>query len=110
MNVQEISPRGYCYGVVNAIKIATNASINHPHDNIYVIGMIVHNKYITKALQAMRITTLDDTNKSREALIDDIDHGIIVLTAHGSALSVKEKALRKGLIVYDATCMDVLKT
>lgn len=110
MKIQVISPRGYCYGVINAINLAKKARLENPNDNVYLLGMIVHNKYITKALDKLDIITLDDSNTTRVELIKTIDEGVVVLTAHGSDISVKGIALDKGLKVYDATCADVYKT
>jgi len=110
MEVVSITPRGYCYGVVNAIDVAKKARLQNPEDDIYILGMIVHNKYLVSALDKYKIITLDDTYKSRLDLVDEIDHGVVVLSAHGSDPKVKIKAEDKGLIVYDATCKDVTKT
>jgi len=110
MEVKAISPRGYCYGVVNAIDVAKKARLENPDQDIYILGMIVHNKYLVSALDKYKIVTLDDTHTSRLDLIDQIDHGVVVLSAHGSDPKVKIKAQEKGLIVYDATCKDVTKT
>lgn len=110
MEIQAISPRGYCYGVINAIRIAKQARIDYPNKNIYILGMIVHNKFIMKALDILAITTLDDTKTSRVNLLDDLKDDVVILSAHGSAQAVKDKANSMGLIVYDATCKDVTKT
>ena len=110
MKVNAIVPRGYCYGVVNAINLAKQARKDYSNENIYVLGMIVHNKYIVKALELMNIITLDDSKKDKLTLLDEISSGIVILSAHGSAKAVKDKANEKGLIVYDATCKDVTKT
>lgn len=110
MKVQALSPRGYCYGVINAIKTAKKARSEHPDEKVYLLGMIVHNKFIAKALENLNIITLNDKEKSRFDLIDDIDEGVVVLTAHGTDTKVYDKAQQKGLTIYDATCQDVLKT
>lgn len=110
MEIQAVNPRGYCYGVVNAIKIAKQARFDHPDKDIFILGMIVHNKFIVKALDLLNIVTLDDKQTSRLDLINQLSDGVVILTAHGSAQAVKQKAIDKGLIVYDATCKDVTKT
>lgn len=110
MNVQAISPRGYCYGVINALKVAKQARQEHPQAKVYLLGMIVHNKFIVQALEKLDIITLDDQKKSRLDLLDDIQDGVVVLTAHGTDQKVYDKAKAKGLTIYDATCKDVLKT
>lgn len=110
MQVESIKPRGYCYGVLNAIEIAKKAKLENPNEKVSILGMIVHNQYIVDALKELGIETVYEKDKSRLELLEMIDQGIVVLTAHGSAPIVKEKALEKGLIIYDATCKDVDKT
>lgn len=110
MQVESIKPRGYCYGVLNAIEIAKKAKLENPNAKVSILGMIVHNQYIVDALKELGIETVYEKDKSRLELLEMIDQGIVVLTAHGSAPIVKEKALEKGLIIYDATCKDVDKT
>ena len=110
MNVKRVVPSGYCKGVINAINIAKKVKEENKNENVYVLGMIVHNTYVTEQLTKLGIITLDDSKKSKEKLLDDIDSGIVILTAHGTSDAVKNKALQKGLKVVDGTCEDVLKT
>ena len=110
MQVRKVIPSGFCKGVVNAIKIANDTRNNYPDKNIYVLGMIVHNDFVTKQLEDIGIITLDDTNKTKDELLDNINDGVVIFTAHGISDSIKKKAQDKGLICVDATCVDVLKT
>ena len=64
----------------------------------------------SEELNALGIVTLDDSNKSKEELLDEVDEGIIIFTAHGISQAIKQKAIDKGLKYVDATCVDVLKT
>lgn len=109
MEVIKIAPRGYCYGVVDAMVIAQNAvkDPNLPRP-IYILGMIVHNTHVTEAFKQEGVITLD--GKDRSGLLDDIDKGTVIFTAHGVSPLVKKKAEKKGLTVLDATCPDVTKT
>ncbi|TCT26995.1 4-hydroxy-3-methylbut-2-enyl diphosphate reductase [Melghiribacillus thermohalophilus] len=109
MEVIKIAPRGYCYGVVDAMVIAKNAAKdpNLPRP-IYILGMIVHNSHVTEAFKDEGIITLD--GKSRLELLEDINEGTVIFTAHGVSPEVKERARDKGLTVLDATCPDVTKT
>ncbi|ENH97491.1 4-hydroxy-3-methylbut-2-enyl diphosphate reductase [Gracilibacillus halophilus YIM-C55.5] len=109
MEVIKIAPRGYCYGVVDAMVIAQNA-IKDPNlpRPIYILGMIVHNSHVTEAFEEQGVYTLD--GKDRAALLDDIDDGTVIFTAHGVSPEVKQKAEAKGLTVLDATCPDVTRT
>ena len=110
MNVIRVVPSGYCKGVINAINIAKKVKEENRDENVYVLGMIVHNTYVTEQLTKLGIITLDDSKKSKEELLDEIDSGVVILTAHGTSDAIKNKALAKGLKVVDGTCEDVLKT
>lgn len=108
MKVKAIVPRGYCKGVVRAIDIAKKAS--QRDEPVYILGMIVHNQYIVNALEILGVHTVDHKNKTRLELLDDIDSGTVIITAHGASQQVFDKAKNKGLNVIDASCLDVIKT
>ena len=110
MEIRKVVPSGYCKGVVNAIKLAKDTRINHPNEKIYVLGMLVHNSFVSKELEQLGIITLDDSNKTKSQLLDQIEDGIVIFTAHGISDQVKQKAIAKGLQYVDASCDDVLKT
>ncbi|MDM5320680.1 4-hydroxy-3-methylbut-2-enyl diphosphate reductase [Bacillus altitudinis] len=109
MNVIKISPRGYCYGVVDAMVIAKNAALdkNLPRP-IYILGMIVHNKHVTDAFEEDGIFTLDGPN--RLDILKQVESGTVIFTAHGVSPEVRQIAEEKGLVAIDATCPDVTKT
>ncbi|MBB6446002.1 4-hydroxy-3-methylbut-2-enyl diphosphate reductase [Bacillus benzoevorans] len=109
MKVIKISPRGYCYGVVDAMVIARNAALDKALPRpIYILGMIVHNKHVTDAFAEEGIITLD--GKNRKEILEQVDSGTIIFTAHGISPEVRELAKEKGLVTIDATCPDVTKT
>ena len=108
MLVKEITPRGYCKGVVRAINIAKKAA--NEKNPVYILGMIVHNQYIVNALEELGVHTIDHKGKTRLELLDDINEGTVIITAHGAGDNVFEKAKAKGLNVIDASCLDVIKT
>ncbi|MEF3312530.1 4-hydroxy-3-methylbut-2-enyl diphosphate reductase [Paenibacillus sp. GYB004] len=109
MEVLKISPRGYCYGVVDAMVLArqTARNLDLPRP-IYILGMIVHNSHVTEAFEDDGIITLDGEN--RLEILDQIDKGTVIFTAHGVSPEVRRRAREKGLTVVDATCPDVTKT
>ena len=57
MNVRMISPRGYCYGVVDAMvlvrRIAADPEVPRP---IHVLGMLVHNRQVTEAFEEIGLS------------------------------------------------------
>lgn len=109
MEVVKISPRGYCYGVVDAMVLAlqTARNLDLPRP-IYILGMIVHNSHVTEAFKEEGIITLD--GHDRLEILEKIDHGTVIFTAHGVSPEVRRRAKDKGLTVVDATCPDVTKT
>ncbi len=109
MNVIKIAPRGYCYGVVDAMVIARNAALDKSLPRpIYILGMIVHNKHVTDAFAEEGIITLDGEN--RKEILKKVDKGTVIFTAHGVSPEVRELAKQKGLVTIDATCPDVTNT
>lgn len=109
MEVVKITPRGYCYGVVDAMVLARqtaeNLSLPRP---IYILGMIVHNRHVVEAFEKEQIITLD--GEDRLKLLDQVDQGTVIFTAHGVSPEVRKKARDKGLTIVDATCPDVTRT
>lgn len=109
MEVIKVSPRGYCYGVVDAMVIARNAALdkNLPRP-IYILGMLVHNENVTEAFKEEGIITLD--GKNRKEILEKVDQGTVIFTAHGVSPEIRQLAKEKGLVTIDATCPDVTKT
>ncbi|MDF1999907.1 4-hydroxy-3-methylbut-2-enyl diphosphate reductase [Peribacillus frigoritolerans] len=109
MKVIKISPRGYCYGVVDAMVIARNAALDKTLPRpIYILGMIVHNKHVTDAFEEEGIITLDGSN--RNDIIEQVESGTVIFTAHGVSPEIRKIAEKKGLVTLDATCPDVTAT
>ncbi len=109
MEIVKISPRGYCYGVVDAMVLAlqTVKDLEMPRP-IYILGMIVHNAHVTEAFEREGVITLDGAN--RMDILEQITEGTVIFTAHGVSPQVRELARVKGLTVVDATCPDVTRT
>jgi 4-hydroxy-3-methylbut-2-enyl diphosphate reductase len=109
MEVIRISPRGYCYGVVDALQIARQAakdtSLPRP---IYIIGQIIHNRHAIDELTKMGVVTLDGLD--RATILEQVMEGTVIFTAHGVSPEVKRRAQERGLHCIDATCPDVTVT
>ncbi|RLA07051.1 MAG: 4-hydroxy-3-methylbut-2-enyl diphosphate reductase [Gammaproteobacteria bacterium] len=95
------SPRGFCAGVKRAILIVEQALkiFNSP---VYVRHEVVHNKYVVDNLKKKGVIFVES--------IDEIpDKNIVILSAHGVAKKVLDKANNRDLKVFDATCPLVTK-
>lgn len=110
MEVIKVTPRGYCYGVVDAIQLARRAAANKSLPRpIYILGLIVHNRHVVDTLRdECGVISLDGAN--RMDLLEGINAGTVIFTAHGVSPSVKERARSRGLTLIDATCPDVTRT
>jgi len=64
MLVKKISPRGYCYGVVDAMKLAQQAALNPELPRpIHILGMIVHNAHVTREFENLGVITVDGPDR-----------------------------------------------
>lgn len=106
----KVDPQGYCGGVLQAIAIAKKTRLENPDSRITILGNLVHNQYVKKALSYDKLDTIEDKNKTRLELLDEIEEGIVIFTAHGISQEVRQKALNKGLKIIDASCPFVLQT
>ena len=110
MEIISVIPRGYCQGVVRAIKMAQETAMANPGKDVYMLGMIVHNTFVVNACKKMGIKFIESPGKTRLELMDEIENGIVIFTAHGVSDEVRKKALAKKLEVVDATCPYVERT
>lgn len=102
MIINKIEPQGYCQGVINALKII-NEAINK-NDKIYSLGSIIHNDFVINDLKNKGVITIEEKGLSRLELLDRINDGTVVFSAHGVSPLVYEKAKEKNLNIIDATC------
>lgn len=107
MKIIKLSPQGYCGGVKRALKLIIDAN-NDPNVKkpIYMLGNIIHNKNVIKKLNEMGIKSVDG-KKTRLELLEEINEGTIVISAHGASPSVFLRAKEKGLNIIDASCPNV---
>lgn len=111
MKVIPIRPRGFCPGVVNAVKIVENVikDKNYPRP-IQILGMIVHNRHVVDEFTSQGVITIEGNHASRLEMIDQIKDGTVIITAHGISDIVHDKLKEKNVIIVDATCRDVYRT
>jgi len=95
------SPRGFCAGVKRAVKIMDEV-LKKYEAPIYVRHEIVHNKHVIADFTKRGVIFVEN--------LEEIpDKSVVVFSAHGSPPSLYEKAKKKQLVVYDATCPLVTK-
>ena len=95
------TPRGFCAGVERAVDIV-NKAIDVFGAPIYVKHEVVHNKYV-----------IEDLEKKGVVFIEDVtvvpNDSIIIYSAHGVSIKVKNDAKMRNLKIFDATCPLVTK-
>ena len=96
------TPRGFCAGVDRAIAIVDKALLKYGAP-IYVRHEVVHNKYV-----------VDDLKNRGAIFIEEIkdvpENSILIYSAHGVPLSIRQEAEAKNLnMIFDATCPLVSK-
>jgi 4-hydroxy-3-methylbut-2-enyl diphosphate reductase len=95
------APRGFCAGVEKAIK-ALAWMVNVFDPPIYCYHEIVHNRLVVERFEAKGVVFVDD--------VDQVPPGApLMLSAHGSAPEVRERARQHGRVVVDAVCPLVTK-
>jgi 4-hydroxy-3-methylbut-2-en-1-yl diphosphate reductase len=101
MQVILAQPRGFCAGVVRAIKIVERALETYG-TAVYVLHEIVHNHHVVEDLKnqgALFIEKLDQAPAGT----------VTIFSAHGVSTTVVKEAERRNLKVIDATCPLVTK-
>ncbi len=91
------NPRGFCAGVDRAITIVEKALEKYGAP-VYVRHEVVHNKYVVDGLMARGAIFIEE--------IKDVPEGsILIYSAHGVPLSIRQEAEDKKLtMIFDATC------
>ncbi|MCL4544715.1 MAG: 4-hydroxy-3-methylbut-2-enyl diphosphate reductase [Chloroflexi bacterium] len=107
MRVHFITPQGYCHGVVRAMRIAKQIG-DSTDGPVYGLGQMVHNRHMIDDLAKHHVDTVDGPDRLK--ILEQIQSGTVIFTAHGVSPQVRTRALEKGLRVIDATCPDVTRT
>ncbi|QCI20300.1 4-hydroxy-3-methylbut-2-enyl diphosphate reductase [Buchnera aphidicola (Brachycaudus cardui)] len=101
MDIILANPRGFCAGVKRAILIVENA-LKMYKKTIYVKHELVHNQYVVKQLCRKGVVFIEEISQIP-------DFSIVIFSAHGVSKKVKKEALKKKLIILNATCPLVTK-
>jgi 4-hydroxy-3-methylbut-2-enyl diphosphate reductase len=109
MEVVRITPRGYCHGVVEAIRIAKRVGAERSaSEPVTMLGYLVHNEHVTRELQEAGVALVEESDRMKG--LDQVREGTVIFTAHGISPQVVAAAQARGLNVVDATCSDVTRT
>ncbi len=102
MNVEIDSESGFCFGVVNAIKLAEQSL--GERGCVFSLGDIVHNGLEMERLEGLGLRTIAHGN-----LTASMQGETVLVRAHGEPPQTYEAAAEAGIEVIDATCPVVAK-
>jgi 4-hydroxy-3-methylbut-2-enyl diphosphate reductase len=111
MYIEVDNKSGFCFGVVNAISKAEEATATVIKDNpgagntaLVSLGDIVHNGVEVARLKALGLETVpEDTN------LANLAGRTVLIRAHGEPPATYDKAREYGITLVDATCPVVAK-
>lgn len=101
--------QGFCYGVKHSIKMVNEVLNDKSYPRpIYLLNSIVHNYDVNNYFKSQGVIVLE--GKSKLELLESINFGTIIFSAHGVSDLVKEKAKSMNIVTVDATCPFVEKS
>lgn len=105
-NLIILQNQGFCFGVRNAIDEVFSKIDSLPKP-VYLLGDLVHNRYVTEKLVNLGINVLNEG--TRLEMLDNINSGSVIISAHGVSNEVYAKIKEKNLSYLDTTCPFVKK-
>ena len=93
---------GFCKMVERAIAIAESAAEEFPDKKVYTLGRLAHNDRVSERLSKKGISV---ALSPEELTAGDV----LVISAHGAPPSVYAASAKRGIIVRDATCPNIVK-
>lgn len=106
MTVIRAEKMGFCHGVEEAVVLANRVAKENPQKNIFILGMLVHNKEVIKEIEASGIKIIEE-EQVENGLYSFSKGDIVILRAHGSTKNIYEKLLEQEVEIYDAACIFV---
>lgn len=99
MHITRAKAFGTCFGVRDAIEAALDPSFS---GDLTIVGQLVHNPQTVQKLKDHGVQIVDSID-------DEISSNNVMITAHGTAASVKTELESRGYNVFDASCPLVLR-
>ena len=107
MEIRRAEKMGFCFGVSGAINLC-NKIIEQKifEENLFILGMLVHNKYVTSNMEKKGFTTLlEEDLKLGKIKLNKKD--TVIIRAHGTTKEIYDILEKEKVKIYDATCVFV---
>ncbi len=87
---------GFCFGVRNALNIASNAILKNQDKRKYILSEIIHNQNVNDDLIASGVTFIFDKNGKQKISYDEInENDVCIIPAFGTTQKIYEILNRK---------------
>lgn len=98
MQVKLADPRGFCFGVEDAIEVADAAVKKHGAGKVVSLGPVIHNKQV--------VSHLEESGLEQSGKLDAVDPSkILLIRSHGESPETFQRAKDQGIEIVDATCV-----
>lgn len=98
MEVRLAQSRGFCFGVEDAIELASLEVQKYGKNNLIALGPVIHNTQVVEKLEEAGLNQSGDLNHIAEG-------ANVLIRSHGAAPSTYRRAEQLGLNLIDATCV-----
>lgn len=107
MEIKRAEKMGFCFGVAGAINLCNKiAEEKNFQGNLFILGMLVHNKNVTSAMERKGFKTLSEEDLKEEKIkLNKKD--TVIIRAHGTTKEIYDILEKEKVKIYDATCVFV---
>ena len=87
---------GFCFGVKRAVSSAYEI-VNQQHEQVYMLGPVIHNPQVVDELKAMGAKLVESTSQIP-------DGACAILRAHGEGKAVHDELEKRNIRITDTVC------
>ena len=106
MEIIRAKKMGFCSGVEEAVNLAHKLCSEYEGRNIYMVGMLVHNKEVIDHLNSIGIEILEEQD-ILDGEIKFKKEDVVIVRAHGTIKEIYDILNGSEAKVYDAACIFV---
>lgn len=106
MEIIRAKKMGFCSGVEEAVNLAHRLCSEYEGRNIYMIGMLVHNKEVIAHLNSIGIEIVEEQD-ILDGKIKFKKEDVVIVRAHGTIKEIYDILTGSEAKVYDAACIFV---
>ncbi len=100
---------GFCQGVARALELAYETCHRFPDRKVWITGEIIHNPGVNRHLEEMGVRFLSVRNEGSDRLAPVGPEDVLIIPAFGIDHADLERLRKRGSILVDTTCGNVLR-